>query len=533
MPEPQTVQDQDAMVDQPIALKRAFVERYLLASLAWSAVRWDEYPMLLERGVLCLRALIGKFYDQGRRGFTHLPLFVFMDMLAIVELGDRTPFASEGRSHLWDPTVRRARLDYENILLATLLQEPAFVDARERLSGSGHIRQAAAERLVELLLQSFAQYYPSWVHLDPAHIRDIALPDVGDIHPDQAQKRLDEVVDASLFLDGLKAMLKGISDHVYWRDLLKEEDLFEIENWAVLDTEAKRIGSRQIAEVDRRLSEFRLPRVSLRDEIMEVDTDLDDDTVYPTGGFSGLTTRGSFENLVRSELVYMDAGAVDGVSLFDLRFAENELLFYLRNDGIMRRRRRTVHVVLDIEDIFHAKSPGYDYPFSTLTQGLIVRLVRDLIGTFEEDAVEIHIHYVHAPSSDLSPDQAHATRALLQRERDLLELVLNREIRQELVHVHDTPDIDVELFEQAKGRVYVVAMAFSEKSDTFWRGLFDDLSQAKPMFTGLTLPIGLSRGPESIYEEEVPLILPLNEASFVQVAEIKNELFAALLGARR
>lgn len=523
------VQEQD-----PIALKRNLVERYLLASLAWSAVRWDEHPMLLERGVLCLRTLIGKFYDQGRRGFTHLPLFVFMDMLAIVELGDRTPFASEGRAHLWEPSVRRVRLDYENILLATLLQEPAFVDARERLPGSGHIRQAAAERLVELLLQSFAQYYPSWVELEPAHIRDIALPDVGDIHPAQAQTLLNESIDAStLFLDGMGAMLKGISDNVYWRDLLKEEDLFEIENWAVLDTEAKRIGSRQIAEVDRRLSEFRLPRISLRDEVMEVETDLDDDTVYPTGGFSGLTTRGSFENLVRSELVYMDAGALEGVSLFELRFAENELLYYMRNDGIMRRRRRTVHIVLDIEDIFHAKSPGYDYPFSTLTQGLIVRLVRDLIGTFEEDAISIQIHYVYAPPAELSPEKTRAAHALLRREQDLLELVLNREIRQELVELHTTSDFDLELLEHAKGRVYVVAMAFSQKSDAFWRSLFDDLSQTKPNLTGLTLPIGLSRGPESIYEEDVPLILPLKEASFVHVAEIKNELFATLLGARR
>ena len=48
--------------------------------------------------------------------------------------------------------------------------------------------------------------------------------------------------------------------------------MFEIENWDVLDSEAKRIGSRQIAEIERRLREFRLPRVTLRDESMEADT---------------------------------------------------------------------------------------------------------------------------------------------------------------------------------------------------------------------------------------------------------------------
>lgn len=515
-----------------VKLDRSMVESYMLAGLKWSAVRWREHPILLDRGLECYRYLSGRFYNQGRSGFTHLPLFLIVDLLALIELGDRTPFASEGQAHMWEPQERRVRIDYENLLLGTLLQEPAFVEARERLATSGPIRVGASQRLAEILLQTFGTYYPEWIELDPSHLRDIAIPPVSDIHPAQALTRLlERAGDEEIFLDGMRLLLKGISDNVYWKDLLKTEDLFEIENWAVLDTEAKRIGSRQISEIERRLGEFRLPRVQLRDESMEVETDFDDDTIYPTGGFSGLTTRGSFENLVRSELVYMGEGKP--ISLFELRFAENELLFYMRNDGVMRRKRRFIHIMLDLDMIFHAKSPGYDYPFSTLTQGLVVRLTRDLLQTFEEDAVTVNIHYLFKPDGGWGAEQVREERARIEREMSLLQLVLGREIRQERVAIDLVSDIDLDAIQQSRGRVYALAFVFNQRAEAFWRGLFDDLERARPPVFGLTIPVAMAKAMDKAYNSDVPLFLPLSELPFTQIAEIKNALFAQIMGGRR
>lgn len=514
---------------QRIRLERGLVESYLLAGLRWSAVRWREHPILLELGVECYRYLAGRFYDRGQRGFTHLPLFLVLDLMALIEMGERTPFASEGQAHLWSQEERRLRVDYENLLLGTLLQEPSFVDARERLAARGKVRRGASMRLAELLLQTFGRHYPGWVALDPAHLRAIALPLVQDIHADRAQERLNErLADPWLFADGLRALLHGVSNEVYWKELLQTEDLFEIENWAVLDSEAKRIGSRQISEIERRLGEFRLPRVRVRDEAMEVKTDFDDDTIYPTGGFSGLATRGSFENLVRSELVYMGEGAP--ISLFDLRFVESELLFYMRNDGMMRRKRRYIHVILDLDAAFHYKSPGYDYPFSTLTQGLIVRVARDLLSTFEEDAVTVHLHYLFEPGEG---GQAARERERIERELALVSLVLGREIRQDRVRVDLEDDIDLEQMQHSKGRVYAIALAFSEERERFWRSLFDDLEHARPPVFGLTLPVGVEEPDERAYDAPVPLVLPLEGLAFAQVAEIKNAIYAHILSGRR
>ncbi len=520
---------------ETVKVERGMVESYLLAGLRWSAVRWRQHPELLDRGIECFQYLAGRFYDRGRRGFMHLPLFLIVDLVALIELGDRTPFASEGNAHTWSQEERRLRVDYENLLLGTLLQEHSFVQARERLSLEGPARHGAAQRLAEILLQTFARYVPRWMVLNPAHLRNISAPPVEDIDPTTHMTRLNErYEDPFLFSDALGAMLRGISNNVYWREILQDEDLFEVENWAILDTESKRIGSRQITEVARRLREFRLPRVRVRDEVMEVETDYDDDTVYPTGGFAGLATKGSFENLVRSELVYMgeQVDPRSRVSLFDMRFVENELLFYMRNDGVMRRKRRFIHVVLDLDGAFHHKSPGYEYPFSTLTQGLVVRLTRDLLSTFEEDAVTVQIHYLHRPTGKGAPEQAAKQAERIEREMALLQLVLGREVRQERVFIQMVEDIDLDAMQHSRGRVYGVALAFNRHSEEFWREIFDDLEQAKPPVMGITVPVALNDPTEATYDDTVPLWLPLGLV-FNRVAEIKNEIFARIISGSR
>lgn len=521
-------------LERPTARKveRSVLEPYLFGSLNLSAVRWWEHVELLEQGLECYRYLAGRFYDRGQRGFTHLPLMLVVDLVTLIELGDRTPFASEQLATQWPLEERRLRIDYENLLLGTLLQEPSFIDARERLTTDPAVRPGAIQRLTELLLQEFGKHYPQWFHVNPTHLRDVALPPVQEIHSAAARQSFELKVEDQLFYaDALHQMLRGISNHVYWKHLLEQEDLFEIEHWALLDSESVRIGVRQLTEINRRLGEFRLPRVRLQQEVMEVDTDFDDDTVYPTGGFAGLTNRGSFENLVRSELVYMSEG--DGqISLFDLRFSENELLFYMRNDGVMRRRRRFIHVLIDLDTAFHYKSPGYEYPFSTLTQGLITRLAHDLLQTFEEDAVTIDIHYIYRHEEGLDPEAALRERERVEREINLLRLALDREIRQDLIHLHLTDEIDLDTIQHSKGRVYAVAFCFEAARERFWRELFDELQFARPPVHGIVFPVALGEPDEQAAKEEVPLYLPMNGLSFSEVATLKNELFARIVSGR-
>ena len=79
-------------------------------------------------------------------------------------------------------------------------------------------------------------------------------------------------------------------------------------------------------------------------------TSLTDEDHYPTGGFSSIATTGTMENLVISELIYMedpaDKDAAGGVDLFDLRYAEGELLYYTRDESQFVRDHRAVGFAL-------------------------------------------------------------------------------------------------------------------------------------------------------------------------------------------
>ncbi len=133
----------------------------------------------------------------------------------------------------------------------------------------------------------------------------------------------------------------------------------------------------------------------------------------------------------------------------------------------------------------------------------------------------------------MSAENVKRERARVEREMSLLELVLGREIRQERVHVDLVEDIDLDTLQSARGRVYALAITFNPESANFWSQLFDDLEYARPPVFGVSLPVGLDHVPEEIAMEEVPLVLPLQGVSFLQVAEIKNALFSRIMSGRR
>ena len=58
-------------------------------------------------------------------------------------------------------------------------------------------------------------------------------------------------------------------------------------------------------------------------------TQLEEESAFPVGGFSSISTVGSLENLVTSELIYMDDPndpASERPDQFDVRFVEGDLL---------------------------------------------------------------------------------------------------------------------------------------------------------------------------------------------------------------
>lgn len=175
--------------------------------------------------------------------------------------------------------------------------------------------------------------------------------------------------------------------------LFHEADVFVLEHFDRLPTSASRLAFHQAAAAT---SEFerRLPRHvrSRRPSQGEQTTTLEDESTYPTGGFSSITTTGPLENMVPSELAYLEERTA--VDLFDIRYATGELLKYTRDEGRHRRPCRTATFEFDVS-MSRSRVKDLDAPWQrlTLAVGLVAACVRRLLAWWGEGDIRIDVRF--------------------------------------------------------------------------------------------------------------------------------------------
>ncbi|MSP55270.1 MAG: hypothetical protein EXR69_06665 [Myxococcales bacterium] len=197
------------------------------------------------------------------------------------------------------------------------------------------------------------------------------------------------------------------------QDLIGPGDAFLLTWTGRLRSLEARVALSQLAEV---ADETELPRrVRTTRKWGAALTKLEQESAYPVGGFSAISTVGSIENLVSSELAYMsdEPGEVD---LFDLRWAEGELLYYSRDEGDLHRERRAILISLD-PNLEEERTPGPDgrQRIASVLGRLvaIIRRAAELLG-----GVDLHI-LLSAPKT-----ASKTALPALGLELELLELLL-------------------------------------------------------------------------------------------------------------
>ncbi|HEY8376760.1 MAG TPA: hypothetical protein VIK91_09740, partial [Nannocystis sp.] len=135
--------------------------------------------------------------------------------------------------------------------------------------------------------------------------------------------------------------------------------------------------------------------MAVRRRAQEVAVDEDDASHYPAGGFDALSTRGRFENLVRSEVAYVDAGReeLEVIDLFDVRFAQGELLFYTRDESPLFDQRRRVTVVIERPLDQRHKHPELSAQTLVLVEAATLRLQADMMQVFGPTGTELHLRW--------------------------------------------------------------------------------------------------------------------------------------------
>lgn len=485
------------------------VKDYLAASLGYAGSQGRlDAPLLA--------SAITVYQQAASAGLGHLPFFLALDLRALAEQGHEFTYA-RGELPGYDKMLRGR---YENEILNRLLREHRVQQAlellgfyraqlashqdapREAQKRYAKAYQIRAERLALLLLTHLAPHWPKvWV-LNPAHLRGRVMPACDDAALEEARLRWDrgrarlEGGPESDFGPLLEQFLSsatgaGISGvaPVAWSQVLELQDLFELEHLEALDKEHLRLSARHIIQVMTSIPELDPHDIELREEESEVESRFMDESYYPTGGFSELTTRGSFENLVLSELIYMgewvDTESTPtprrhAIDLFDLRYVESELLFYTRDSGQLQRKRRMVRLVLDLRQPLHIKYPAHPYQLRTLVAGEVLALVRDLGMMFSNDALLFHVHLL---VEDLE-DEESASQA--RKLAEVLEILLEAPIQNNLLQLSLDEVIDWEHLGQRKRKTY--ALFFSSSRLEIHRlapRLVDFKRQSEPLFTTL------------------------------------------------
>lgn len=185
-----------------------------------------------------------------------------------------------------------------------------------------------------------------------------------------------------------------------------------VERLTALRGRADRLALIQLVDVAAQLREG-LPRTvrAGRRHQGHVPTITEDTSSYPVGGFSSITTRGSMENLVPSELAGMEDG--EEIDLFDVRYTENELLYYTRDESAFVRSTRFVFVVLhgSLDRLRH-RDRALPYQARILAFGLVRALVLQLERWLSAHALYLTIVW---PEEGLDEDERILGVALAQQ----------------------------------------------------------------------------------------------------------------------
>ncbi len=306
------------------------------------------------------------------------------------------------------PALARA---YEDHVLGKAYADHSFERAGDALRRYQGRDQARGLAFVVNQFRERARF--GGVHLSPAVIKGL-LREPPDRLLDEADETLTQDGTFPVLVDlyeGLTAAARRV------QEMLAPEDVFELEHGTALNDLGQRVALRQVVRAAD-LLEAALPRHRVRPRAnrQEVPTRVLDEDTYPVGGFSSLSTRGTVESLLHSQLAFMEQD--DRPDLFDIKFLRDELLYYARDENQFLRRRRTFVFVLS-DGLVQARYKDAELPWQrvVLVLGLLCAAVRRLTEWLSADA--LRFDFLLLGSGDAVP---------LQHEYALLETLLREQI---------------------------------------------------------------------------------------------------------
>lgn len=385
------------------------------ALLAWAYVTGAAEPL-----AETLPASLGWLRACWEAGHAQLPLFAVHDLGLILLRGREFRFASTRDLGRWPEPERAGRLAWEDRVLGRWALDPTVTEAHVAVAGMRPAqRDLAVAHAVELALSRALAGVDDLARGNAGYLR-AAAP----LALKRAPARFEDWPSALTpeWMEWAAAQRDAVTAGLAPGRLFRPEDLWEISHLPDLPSDSARLALREVHAVAASVGPVS-PAValSIRTRAREVPVDAEEADQYPAGGFDAVATRGAFENLVRTEVVYVGEGAEDrgGIDLFDVRFAENELLFYTRDESPLFDARRDVTVAFDRPADQRIKQPAHPAQALVMAEALALAVQADLLRVFGPSGSRVRLAWRAVSAED---------RAAAEEERALLALTLAAEV---------------------------------------------------------------------------------------------------------
>ena len=367
--------------------------------------RWLALGLAVRRVV----ASVGDDDDEGRVAralaacaaeLPALPPAGVIADLATLLAGGRALVAAPPAGADHGGALRAALAAYDDDVLARLVATPRFDDVLAAYAHAAAADRPAAAALIAAALCERAGF--AGVAVSPAALRRaLARWRPGAILPGAGPATGAPV---AALAEAYHRLARGARQ---CRALVDDREVFAVDHLAVLRDLGSRMTATHLAAAAVAIAQ-RLPRQlpATRQLRGARDTRLADDSTYPAGGFASITpggaTTGNLENLVTSELAYMEDDAP--VDVFAMRYLEGELLHYTRDDSVFRRHRHVIGVVLGADlDGARVVDRGLPWQRLILALALVVAATRWLTAQLGDEALTVHLGF---PAAALGEERA-------------------------------------------------------------------------------------------------------------------------------
>lgn len=300
---------------------------------------------------------------------------------------------------------------YEDYVLGKLYADGTFERGSTavcRYQGNDRIRGAAW-----LLARLWQRSEAGGIRCSPSVIRALQREPVEDLLAEGSRSLRDDGL-LPLLEEHFQELIAGLRR---LGEVLAPEDVFELEHETALVEFGQRLALRQVLSVSNDLK-TQLPRLVPQSYGRDhsVVTNLVEEDSYPVGGFTSISTRGSIESLLQSQLAFMETDEKLRPDLFDVKYLRNELYYYSRDENQFLRRRRTFVFALypDLVDC-RIKDAGLPCQRIMVLLAVIYMAVLQLVDWLTDESLKFEILFVTARGETSLTDETELLRMLLRK----------------------------------------------------------------------------------------------------------------------